>query len=661
MEIPLLKDILIILGLGIFVLFVFNKLKLPPIVGFLLTGILTGPYGFHLVSAVKEVEILAEIGVILLLFSIGLEFSLKRLREIQSIVLLGGSTQVILAILLTMGFTSLAGFSLTQSVFIGFLVALSSTAIVLKLLQESGQMDTPHGRISVGILIFQDIMIVPMMLVVPMLSGDFQFDTLSVTTFFIKIAILLIFLFLLNRWIVPHILYQVTRTRSRELFLMTVAFLAFATAWLTSLVGLSLALGAFLAGLIVSESEYSSEAFANILPLRDIFLSFFFVSIGMLLDIRVILNNPLLILVSFIAILFIKMITAGFASLILGYSIRKILIVMFTLAQIGEFSFILFKVGMKYQLMPDAAYQNFLAVSVLTMMFSPFIFALGKYADQISRFIPFSGRLKLKEEKKYADLAGESVSDHLIIIGYGLNGQNLTRAAQALAIPYQVIDLNPDTVRREKKSGIKIFYGDATQKNVLKHANINTARVVVIAINDAAATRRITQLVREMNPAIYLITRTRYVQEVKALFNLGANEVIPEEYETSIEIFTRVLTKYLIPEQDINELVEKIRAEGYQALRISPPKGLAYLKTKIPQAEICTLEIPENSSIQGKTLGDIQIRKKYNVNLLAIQRQNKIIFQFTSEHQLEKQDQLIVLGTPKDISTFAREIDLKLK
>jgi CPA2 family monovalent cation:H+ antiporter-2 len=459
--------------------------------------------------------------------------------------------------------------------------------------------------------------------VVPMLSGDFQFDTLSVTTFFLKIAILLIFLFLLNRWIVPHILYQVTRTRSRELFLMTVAFLAFATAWLTSLVGLSLALGAFLAGLIVSESEYSSEAFANILPLRDIFLSFFFVSIGMLLDIRIILNNPLLILISFIAILLIKMISAGFASLILGYSLRKILIVMFTLAQIGEFSFILFKVGMNYQLMPDTNYQNFLAVSILTMMFTPFIFNLGRYADQISRFIPFSDRLKLKEDKSKADLSGESVSDHLIIIGYGLNGQNLTRAAQALTIPYQVIDLNPDTVRREKKSGTKIFYGDATQKSVLKHANIDTARVLVIAINDAAATRRITQLVREMNPAIYLITRTRYVQEVKALFDLGANEVIPEEYETSIEIFTRVLTRYLVPEKDIHELVEKIRAEGYQALRISPPKGLVYLKTKIPQAEICTLEIPENSSIQGRTLKDIQIREKYNVNLLAIQRQNK--------------------------------------
>ena len=289
---PLLSDIVIIFGLSIMVLFVFNRLRIPAIVGFLLTGVLAGPYGLGLIKAIHEVEVLAEIGVVLLLFTIGMEFSLKALLRIRKSILLGGSLQVLLTILVTFVLASLqVGRTFGESLFIGFLVCLSSTAIVLKLLQEKAEMDSPHGQTSLAILIFQDLIVIPMMLFTPLLAGMGGEIGQSLLILFAKGAGVIVLVILSAKWIVPQLLYQIAQTRSREVFLLTVVVLCFAIAWLTSSVGLSLALGAFLAGLIISESEYSYQALGNILPFRDVFTSFFYVSVGMLLDVGFVVEN----------------------------------------------------------------------------------------------------------------------------------------------------------------------------------------------------------------------------------------------------------------------------------------------------------------------------------------------------------------------------------
>ena len=653
---PLLSDILIIFGLSIVVLFVFNRLRIPAIVGFLLTGVLAGPYGLGLIKAIHEVEVLAEIGVVLLLFTIGMEFSLEALLRIRKSILLGGSLQVLLTILVTFVLASLQiGRTFGESLFIGFLVCLSSTAIVLKLLQEKAEMDSPHGQTSLAILIFQDLIVIPMMLFTPLLAGMGGEIGQSLLILFAKGAGVIVLVILSAKWIVPQLLYQIARTRSRELFLLTVVVLCFAIAWLTSSVGLSLALGAFLAGLIMSESEYSHQALGNILPFRDVFTSIFFVSVGMLLDVGFLLESLPSVLTIVLIILTLKSITAGLAVFLIGFPLRTALLVGLTLAQVGEFSFILARSGVKEGFLAGDIYQLFLAVSVLTMAVTPFIISVAPYVTDAVMRLPIPSRLKsglypLEREKK------ANKNDHLVIIGFGINGRNLSRAATVAGIPHVIVDMNPETVRQERKSGKPIFYGDATQETVLHHAGIEAARVLVVAISDAPATRRIIEIVRRLNPKVQVIARTRFLREVTPLFELGANEVVPEEFETSVEIFTRVLKKYLIPKDEIEKLISEVRSDGYQMFRSlsKDPLSLSDLTLNLPDIEISTLRVCEGSPVDGRSLAQVELRRRYAVSILAIQRGERILSNPDAEVHLLGNDVLVALGSPDKIAAAMR-------
>ena len=426
MEIPLLADIVIIFGMSIGVLFVCSRLRIPSIVGFLLTGVLAGPYGLGVIKAVHEVEVLAEVGVVLLLFTIGMEFSLKALVRIRKSALLGGCLQVSLTILGTSVLVHMQiGRTFGESLFIGFLVSLSSTAIVLKMLQERAEIDSPHGRTSLAILIFQDLIVVPMMLFTPLLAGTKGEVGQSLLLLLAKGIGIILLVVLSARWLVPAALYQIARTRNRELFLLSVVVLCFSIAWFTSSLGLSLALGAFLAGLILSESEYSHQALGSILPFRDVFTSFFFLSVGMLLDVGFLIERPGTIALIVLIILVLKATVAGFTAFVLRFPLRTALLVGLTLAQVGEFSFILAKSGVSYGLLAGDRYQWFLAVSVLTMALAPLIISAAPYvADAMTR-LPIPSRLKagLYPVEWVRD---QTHKDHLVIIGFGVNGRNLT-------------------------------------------------------------------------------------------------------------------------------------------------------------------------------------------------------------------------------------------
>jgi len=654
MEIQLLKDIVIIVGLSIVVIFICHRIRVPAIVGFLLTGILAGPHGLGLVKAAQEVEILAEVGVVLLLFTIGIEFSLRNLLQIKKSVLIGGSLQVLLTILVTFVIARQIGQPFGESIFIGFLISLSSTAIVLKLLQERAEVDSPHGRTALAVLIFQDVIIVPMILVTPLLAGAAGNLGESLFVLVAKGIGIILLVMVSAKWIVPQALYQVARTRSRELFLLSVVVICLAVAWLTSSAGLSLALGAFLAGLIISESAYSHQAFGNILPFRDLFISFFFVSIGMLLDVGFLFQQPILITLIALGVLALKTIIAGSVAVLLGFPLRTTILMGFALSQVGEFSFILSKTGVEHDLLSGNIFQLFLAVSVVTMAATPFIIALApRIADFILR-LPLPRRLRsglyLVPEIK---IAGKK--DHLIIIGFGVNGRNVARVARVAGIPYVVIEMNPDTVRSEQAKGEPIYYGDATEEAVLQHAHIKDAMVVVVAIADPAATRRITEISRRLNLKAHTIIRTRYLQEMKPLYKLGANEVIPEEFETSVEIFTRVLAKYLVPRDEIERLVAEVRSDGYQMFRSFSKESvsLSDLKLQLPDVEVCVLRVGQGSPLAGKSLSQIQLRKKYKVTVLAIRRDSKILTSPYGDIQLTANDVLFVLGPPDKIAVVA--------
>lgn len=653
MEIPLLNDIIIIFGLSVAVLFICHQLRVPTIVGFLLTGILAGPYGLGLIKGTHEVETLAEIGVVLLLFTIGIEFSLQRLLQIRKSVLLGGSIQVLLTVLVTFVIANQLGQPIGKSIFLGFLISLSSTAIVLKLLQGRAEVDSPHGRTTLGILIFQDVIIVPMILISPLLAGTTDNPVESVIVLAVKGIGIIGLVIASAKWIVPQVLYQIARTRSQELFLLSIVVICLAVAWITSSAGLSLALGAFLAGLIVSESEYSHQALGNILPFRDVFTTFFFVSIGMLLDIGFLFRHPATIMLIALSVLVLKSIIAGFAAVLLGLPLRTSILVGLALGQVGEFSFILSRTGIEHGLLTGNIYQMFLAFSVLTMAATPFIITVApRVANIILRF-PFPKRLR---SGLYPVSRIEAVcKNHLVIIGFGVSGRNVALAARVAGIPYTVIEMNPETVRSEQAQGEPICYGDSTQETVLQHANIKDARIVVVAINDPIATRRITEIARRLNPKVYLIVRTRYLQEMKPLYELGASEVIPEEFETSVEIFTRVLAKYLIPRDEIEKLVAEVRADGYEMFRSlsKASSSFADLKLQLPDVEVSVLRVAERSPLVGKSLAEIEMRKKYGVTVLAIRRNSQILSNPNVNTPFCVNDVLFVLGLPDKVAEVA--------
>ena len=653
MQIPLLTDIVIIFGLAVTVLLLFHFLRLPAVVGLLLTGTVAGPHGLGLIDAVHEVEVLAEIGVILLLFTIGIEFSFKKLLEIRKQFLIGGSLQVGLTLLAVFFLARRFGTPAPEAVFYGFLVALSSTAIVLRMLQERAEMDTPHGRVDLGVLLFQDVIIVPMILVTPLLAGNRpdRIDS-AVYLFAAKGVAIVILVLVATRWLMPWLLRQVARTRSRELFLLCVVTICLTIAWLTASAGLSLALGAFIAGLIISESEYSHQALGNILPFRNVFTSFFFVSIGMLLDTGFLLGNLPAILIGSLAVLLLKGVIAGSVTILLGLPLRSAILAGLGICQVGEFSFILSRTGVEHGFLTDH-YQIFLAVAVLTMAATPFIITLApRLADRITRLpLPVRLRTGLWPMAERSE-AGEELSHHLVIIGFGLNGRNVARSAGMTGIPYVIIEMSPDTVRQEREKGEPILYGDAIHEEVLRQAGVGEATVVVVAINDPAATREITESVRRLTGRAHLIIRTRYLSEMQALYDLGANEVIPEEFETSVEIFSRVLAKYLIPRAEIDRIVSELRADGYEMFRdlSRDTSSLAGIHLHLPDVEVASMRVEEGAAVAGRSLAELAFRRRYGVTVLAVRRGRETFSSPDADMPLQPDDVLYLIASPQQLA-----------
>jgi CPA2 family monovalent cation:H+ antiporter-2 len=647
-EITFLREVVLIFLFSVVSLYICHRLKLPAILGFLVTGLVIGPYGLGFIESIHQVDVLSEVGVVLLLFTIGIEFSLTDLLRSKRAIFLGGTLQVMLTITATFVIMHFLDMAYNKALFIGFLVALSSTAIVLKTLQDRGELDSAQGRVTLSILIFQDIVIAPMMIFTPLIAGGAGDFTYSIIALLIKGIAVVAIVVLLARYVVPKVLFQLVRTRSREIFLLSTVLICFAVAWLTNNLGLSLGLGAFLAGLVISQSEYSHQALEGVLPFKVIFTSFFFVSIGMLLDISLFTVKPLLIIAVTLIVLTLKLFIASSVGLMLGMSSRAAIIVGFSVFQVGEFSFILMKEGLSLNLLDDNIYQLFLAVSILTMAITPFAIEWApKFSEKMSQWPglkPFRGG---SYRWLGVERAVRTLNDHLVVIGFGINGRNIARAAQAAKIPYTIIESNPDTVRVKRAEGEPIIYGDATSRDVLRHAVIAKARIVVVAISDAVATRRVTQAVHNSNPAAYLIVRTRFVAETQALIDLGANEVIPEEFETSVEIFTRVLGKYLIPRDEIESFTAEIRAGSYSMFRTLSSKAgsFADLKSQVPEIEIQSIKISENSAIAGKTLTQAQIRSLYGVSVVAIMSDSKIFANPPSDQIINVGDVLYVVGT----------------
>ena len=617
-----LANLLVIFTASIAVVFVFHQFRLPSIAGFLVAGALIGPYGLNLISDIETVRALAEIGIVLLLFTIGIEFSLGHLVSMRRLMFLAAPIQVGGVLCIAWLGAMLAGLSWQQGIFWGFLFSLSSTAIVLKTLAERGDSDSIHGRATIGILVFQDLAVVPMMLLTPILGGQSDGSALAILLTLGESVLVVALVIGASWYLVPKVLGHIVRSRSRELFLLTIIVSCLGIAWLSSLGGLSLALGAFIAGLVISESEYSHQAMAEVLPFRDSFNSLFFVSIGILMDWRVLLAHPFLVAGLLVTVLLVKFVAGAGAVLLAEVPLRSAIMVGIALAQVGEFSFLLAQQGQESGFLRGDPYQVFLAVSVLSMIVTPFLMQwsphLARRAEawqRLRHWLPSrtTGHVVQTEGKQIR------VKGHVIIVGYGLNGRNLARVLGETEIPYLALDLDGDIVSREAKHGVPLYYGDGTNPNVLRHMKIEDAKVLVVAISDPFITRRAVQVAKGLNPQLHVVVRTRYLRELEELHQLGADDVVPEEFETSIEIFSIVLQTYKLPQEFVMEKAKQIRREGYALLRRSElPELSHHLRGgTLADAAVETFRIDDDSPAQGKTLAEMALRLRTGASVIA--------------------------------------------
>ena len=557
----LLQDLLVIFGLATLVAVILHRARQSIIVAYLLTGILVGPYGLRLITSREAIELMAELGVVLLLFTIGLEFSLGKLLRMRQIVLGAGSRQVGLTILISISVALSLGYPWRQSVFWGFLIAASSTAIVLKLLHERQELDSPHGRVILGILLFQDLVVVPMMAVLPALTASGAALALAILLALAEALAVVGLVLLVGRYVFPLLWRRIAIVRNKEIFLIATIFFSLGMAWVCSTLGLSLALGAFLAGLALSESEYAHQILSEISPFRDSFSSLFFISIGMLLDLGFARTEWMLVASLAAGIFVVKLLTGMTSVVAKGFPLQMSLLVGLGLGQVGEFSFVLLRQGAGLNLITEKDFQTFLAAAVITMMLAPLVIQLSPALAVrlpelrlLRRFFPEPGESELAQKAR-------PFHNHVIVCGYGFNGQLTTEVLACAKIKYLVLELNPEIARRAASEGHPIFFGDGSRYEILEKAGVRRARAIVYAISDPFVLGRAVMNARALNPRLTIIARTKRLEDASSLTRAGASIVVAEEMKAAEEIITCLLSEFDMSSSEALEQIHKVRSQ----------------------------------------------------------------------------------------------------
>jgi CPA2 family monovalent cation:H+ antiporter-2 len=559
MHSELLQDLVVIFAVAVVVVAALRRLGVPAIAGFIVAGVLVGPNVLRVIPDPHEVELLAEIGVALLLFGIGLELSLERVRRLWRPVLIGGSIQVLTTAVLTAAMAIASGFPIGDAILFGCVIAVSSTAVVLSVLRSRGELDAPHGRLTLGILVFQDLCVVPMILVIPMLAGDAPPSTLIVALG--KAVAVIAAVIVGARLIVPRLLHAVARTRQRELFVLTVFLVCVGTAWMVSSTGVSLALGAFLAGLVVAGSEYRHQALSDLVPFREVFTSLFFVSVGMLLDPGAIVRNALPIGALLGALVIGKAIIASLAGVVLRMPFRVSMLAGIALAQVGEFSFVLLTAAHSAMSLPQPFTGNLTVAVILSMLITPLLIAFAPtLAAGVGRVPALTRILEVNTPGESSESTSQ-LSGHVIVAGYGLTGHDLAQALKQCGVTYVIVDINAENVRRAIQHDEPAYFGDVTSPEVLESLGAKHARELVIAINDVGATERAVRAVRAFTSDLPVVVRAQYAVDVERLIHAGATDVVTAELEASAAVTQRVLHRCGVSSSAVSPQVERIRSQ----------------------------------------------------------------------------------------------------
>lgn len=646
-DIGVLRDLVVVFGCAAAVVYLFQRLNQSAIVGFIITGALIGPNGFSLITNTESVHRLATVGLMILLFALGLEFSVRKLMETRVAVLVSGPLQMLVTVAAVLAVTRLFGASAQAGMIYGVLIALSSTAIFIKMLAERGEMDSFHGRMGLGIAIFQDLCTIPLMIIIPLMAEE-KAILFAVGISLAKAALLIALVILISRYFFPVLLRGILKTHSKELFLIVSIFLFLGTAWASAEVGISLALGSFLAGMVLSGSEYGHHIFAEIRPFRDGLNSLFFISLGMLVNPAFITQNIGLIIAITAAVLFGKSLITMFAVMAGRVPFQPAILTGIALAQIGEFSFVLLQAASGLHIISQGPYQIVLACSVVSMLVAPVFFKasrrlLARYARDWNPGMRINQCMEeLRDAKK--------LKDHVIVCGFGLGGQNIAKVLKANQIPYVIIDLNEQKVRESKKDGEPIVFGDCTSTHTLDLAGIRRARVIVFVISDPFAARLAIQAVRETAPDIVILTRTKYVADMDILWDQGSTEVIAEEFEASLELMTRILRVYNAPRSMVAAEIKSIRDQRFGIFRER--------KITIPRIRLSkeldiyteTWQAPEDWLWHEAPISEIHLREITSCLILGIIRKNLTLNNPGPDEAVLSGDRLVLSGTKDQLN-----------
>lgn len=550
----LLKDIILILFLAILIILILSKFRIPPVIGFLLTGVIIGPTALQLVDSISDIEVLAEIGIILLMFTIGLEFSLEKIRKIFKDFLLFGGLQVAISWLVFSFLLYWYGLVMHQALLGGFILALSSTAIVLKLLQEKDDLNSPSGLKMTGILLFQDAVIIPALILLPLISQFREAQTSPIVTKILLAFGSVILVFIVSKAVLPNIFKLIFKVRLPDLLLVTVFVFLFGLTILAHQLGLSMAMGAFIVGIAISDSDYAHQINTDIIPFRHIFNSIFFISIGMFVNISFLLSHFTQVLSITLIIIVIKFVIILAIFVVTKHPLNTGVMTAFGLAHIGEFSFILLKVAQENTLFDQDIHQILLSSAILSMFSIPLALNIGK---KISRSERLKKGLQISEQSK-------PLTNHTIIAGFGVNGQNIAKILKLLDFPYTIIEMNPATVKKYKSLGESIHFGNIDREQNMKLIGISKASLLVIAINDMEATRRTVKLARRLNSSLRIIVRANYITQVETMYKFGADLVLSQDMETSLIFIHHILKFYHMPDHITRIQTNLLRKKHYQ-------------------------------------------------------------------------------------------------
>ena len=650
-DLDVLRDLAIITGLAIPIVALAHRVRLPPLVAFLLTGVLIGPSGAGLIPDPEAVSALSEIGVVLLLFAIGLEFSLSVVLRWGRSVLVAGGAQAGGMIALVAGAGAALGVPLGRALFYGFLAAMSSTAVVTRAYSDRGELDTPPGRESVSILLFQDLCVVPFMLLAPLLAGR---EEAAGTDLWLRVLGGLAVVGALvvgGRAVVRWTLDRVVLVRDRELFTLSIGFFAVATALVTAGVGFSLAIGAFLAGLIISDSEYGLQALSDVLPFRALFSGVFFTSIGMLLDVPLVLGQPLLVIGAALALIAVKALVTTGAVVLRGRSLDVGLTTGLSLAQVGEFSFVLAAAGLPLGLFADGHYQLFLSVAALSMMATPFLVATARpIADALVRRLP--GRRRAVAD---GPAPADAAHGHAVIVGYGVAGRYLTRMLRAAGITVVVVDQNLELVRQARADGVLAVFGDGTRHAVLESVAAARSRIIVYAVSSPVDERRGAAVAHEVAPTARIVVRTRYVRSIDDLMRKGATDVVVAEFEASLELFARALRSYELPAARIARELDAVRREHYGLLRgtAAPDLKLDTLKHLGIHEALELVEVEHGAAAVGGSARTLDLRRRTNAIQVAVVRDGVPIYRRDQTFRYQVGDTAVLVGDREALDTAA--------